>query len=152
MWHCFFCCLSQNVLSHPKTKIIIVLVGDKLPKIYFVVRPWLHQQSIKRLKPTSQLRLKHQSEQFWVAEKTTKRGGALKRPAPLCVFLGSQNSSNCCFSLVFVGFNLLILCWLAGANDEVHSFKFNLYFLTFETWASSKKLQQVNLGQKLQLF
>ena len=37
--------------------------------------------------------------------------------------------STCCFvgvsfylliySLVFVGFNLLILCWLAGANDEV---------------------------------
>ena len=78
-------------------------------------------------------RFKHQSEQFWVAEKTTKGGGALKRPAPLCSFLGSQNSSNCCLSLVFVGFNLLILCWLAGANDEVHSFKFNSYFLTFET-------------------
>ena len=31
-------------------------------------------------------RLKHQSEQFWVAEKTTKGGGALKRPAPLCSF------------------------------------------------------------------
>ena len=45
---------------------------------------------------------------------------------------GSQNSSNCCLSLVFVGFNLLILCWLAGANDEVHSFKFKPYFLTFE--------------------
>ena len=75
------------------------------------------QQRIKRLKPTN-TRLKHQSEQFWVAEKTTK---------------GSQNSSNCCLSLVFVGFNLLILCWLAGANDEVHSFKFNPYFLTFET-------------------
>ena len=83
------------------------------------------QQRIKRLKPTSQLRLKHQSEQFWFAEKNTKGGGALKRPAPLCGFLGSQNSSNCCLSLVFVGFNLLILCWLAGANDEVHSFKFN---------------------------
>ena len=80
------------------------------------------QQRIKRLKPTN-TRLKHQSEQFWVAEKTTKGGGALKRPAPLCVFLGSQNSSNCCLNLVFVlsilWFNLLILCWLAGANDEV---------------------------------
>ena len=53
------------------------------------------------------------------AQKTTKGGGALKRPAPLCGFLGSQNSSNCCLSLVFIGFNLLILCWLAGANDEV---------------------------------
>ena len=41
--------------------------------------------------------------------------------------------SDWCLSLVFVGFNLLILCWLAGANDEVHSFKFNPYFLTFET-------------------
>ena len=65
--------------------------------------------------------------------KKPQGGGALKRPARLCVFLGSQNSSNCCLSLVFVGFNLLILCWLAGANDEVHSFKFNPYFLTFET-------------------
>ncbi len=36
-------------------------------------------------------------------------------------------------SLVFVGFHLLILCWLAGANDEVHSFKFNRnhYFVDF---------------------
>ena len=82
------------------------------------------QQRIKRLKPTN-TRLKHQSEQFWVAEK-------LQRAAPLCSFLRSQNSSNCCLSLVFVGFNLLIICWLAGANDEVHSFKFNPYFLTFE--------------------
>ena len=73
-------------------------------------------------------RFKHQSEQFWVAEKTTKGGGALKRPAPLCVFLGSQNSSNCCLNLVFVlsilWFNLLILCWLAGANDELYFWKF----------------------------
>ena len=37
-------------------------------------------------------------------------------------------------ALVFVGFNILILCWLAGANDEVHSFKFNPYYLTFEIW------------------
>ena len=27
-------------------------------------------------------RLKHQSEQFWFAQKPTKGGGALKRPAP----------------------------------------------------------------------
>ena len=94
------------------------------------------QQIIKRLNQRverTNTRFKHQSEQFWVAEKNTKGGGTLKRPAPLCVFLGSQNSSNCCLSLVFVGFNLLILCWLAGANDEVHSFKFNPYYLTFET-------------------
>ena len=75
------------------------------------------QQRIKRLKPTN-TRLKHQSEQLFVTEKTTKR------PAPLCSFLGSQNSSNCCLIRVFVGFNLLIICWLAGANVEVHSFKF----------------------------
>ena len=81
------------------------------------------QQIIKRLKATN-TRLKHQSEQFWVAEKT-QRGAGRFAPRPLCVFLGSQNSSNCCLSLVFVGFTLLILCWLAGANDEVHSFKFN---------------------------
>ncbi len=37
----------------------------------------------------------------------------------------SENESNCCLNLVFVGFNLLSFCWLAGANDEVHSFKFN---------------------------
>ena len=50
-------------------------------------------------------RLKHQSEQFWVAEKPTKGGGALERPVPRCSFLRSQNCSNCCLSLVFVGFN-----------------------------------------------
>ena len=33
------------------------------------------QQRIKKLKPTN-TRLKHQSEQLWVAEKTTKGGGA----------------------------------------------------------------------------
>ena len=32
--------------------------------------------------------------------RPTKGGGALKRPAPLCRCL-SQNSSNCCLSLVF---------------------------------------------------
>ena len=62
------------------------------------------QQRIKILKPTN-MRLKQQSEQFWVAEKNTKGGGAPKRPAPLCSFLRSQNSSNCCLSLVFVGKN-----------------------------------------------
>ena len=31
-------------------------------------------------------RLKHQSEQFWVAEKPTKGGGALKRPTPFVGF------------------------------------------------------------------
>ena len=67
--------------------------------------------------------------------KKHKGGRGAKAPRPLCVFLGSQNSSNCCLSLVFVGFNLLILCWLAGANDELHSFKFNPYFLTFETFS-----------------
>ena len=93
--------------------------------MYFVIRPWLHQQIIKISMPTN-TRLKHQSEQFWVAEQF------FKRPAPLCGS-ATQNSSNCCLSLVFVGFNPLILCWLAGANDEVHSFKFNPYFSTFET-------------------
>ena len=60
----------------------------------------------------------------------------VKRPAPLCSFSATQICSDWCLSLVFVGFNLLILCWFAGANDEVHSFKFNPYFLTLETFAS----------------
>ena len=44
--------------------------------------------------------------------KNLQRGGALKRPAPLCRFFLSQNSSNCCLSLVFFPFNPF---WLAGA-------------------------------------
>ena len=39
------------------------------------------QQRIKRLKPTN-TRLKHQSEQFWVAEKTIKGGRGAKAPRP----------------------------------------------------------------------
>ena len=46
----------------------------KLKRMYFVVRPWLRQQRIKRLKPTN-TRLKHQSEQFWVAEKLQRGAG-----------------------------------------------------------------------------
>ena len=64
--------------------------------------------------------------------KNYKGGRDVLAPRPLCSFSATQNCSDWCLSLVFVGFNLLILCWLAGANDEVHSFKFNPYFLTFE--------------------
>ena len=48
IWCCIFCLctwyLSRTYIiqcgpSHPKTKIIKVIIGDKLPKIYFVVRP-----------------------------------------------------------------------------------------------------------------
>ena len=55
-------------------------------------------------------RFKHQSEQFWVAEKTTKGGGALNL--------------------------LLILCWLAGANDELYFWKFipNYNVGNFDPW------------------
>ena len=74
------------------------------------------QQRIKRLKPTN-TRLKQQFEEFWEPKKT-------QRGAGLCSFSATQNCSDWCLTLVFVGFNLLILCWLAGANDEVHSFKF----------------------------
>ena len=93
-------------------------------------------------------RLKHQSEQFWIAEKTTKGGGALKRPAPLCVFFGSQNYSNCCLSLIFVGFIFLILCWLAGANDEVYFWKFipNYNFDNFGLCVRRATLYNVRSG------
>ena len=60
-------------------------------------------------------RLKHQSEQFVREWEPTKGGGALKRPAPLCRFFLSQNSSNCCLSLVF----------------SFSSFDWNLCILTF---------------------
>ena len=108
------------------------------------------QQQIKILKPTN-TRLKHQSEQFWVAEKLQWGRGA-KAPRPLCSFLRSHNSSNCCLSLVFVGFNLLILCWLAGANDKVHYFKFNPYFLTFETLGIFQKAAKSRPGPKKSSF
>ena len=122
IWCCFFCLciwyLSRTYIihfgpSHPKTKIIKVIIGSL---------------------------------------KNYKGGGALKRPAPLCRFLRSQNSSNCCLSLVFVGFNFLILCWLAGANDEVHYFKFNPYFLTFETLGIFQKAAKNRYGPKIKFF
>ena len=85
------------------------------------------QQRIKRLKPTN-TRLKQQFEEFWEPQKTQRGAGRFSVPPPFVVFSATQNCSDWCLSLVFVGFNLLILCWLAGANDEVHSFKFNPYF------------------------
>ena len=69
------------------------------------------QQRIKRLKPTN-TRLKHQSEQFWVAEKPTRGGAPPKFSPPLCRFLRSQNSSNCCLRSRIFPFNPF---WLAGA-------------------------------------
>ena len=85
------------------------------------------QQRIKRLKPTN-TRLKQQFEEFWEPKKTQRGAGRFSAPPPFVVFSATQNCSDWCLSLVFVGFNLLILCWLAGANDEVHPFKFNHYF------------------------
>ena len=46
-------------------------------------------------------RLKHQSEQFRVAEKPT---------APLCTFLRSQNSSNCCLRSRIFSFQSILAC------------------------------------------
>ena len=61
-----FCSFLEDAQSFKSQEIRV-----KLKRMYFVVRP---------CKPTN-TRLKHQSEQFWVAEKTTK-GGA----PPPCVF------------------------------------------------------------------
>ncbi len=63
-----------------------------------------------------------------------------------------KNCSDSCLSLVFVGFNIFILCWLAGANDEVHVFKFNPYLFTFETLGIFQKDAKIDLGRKIQVF
>ena len=55
-------------------------------------------------------RLKHQSEQFWFAQKPTKGGGLLKRLAPLCRFFSSQNSSNCCLRSRILSFQSFLVC------------------------------------------
>ena len=73
---------------------------------------------MKRLKPTN-TRLKQQFEEFWEPKKTQRGAGRFSAPPPFVVFSATLNCSDWCLSLVFVGFNLLILCWLAGANDEV---------------------------------
>ena len=70
-------------------------------------------------------RFKQQFEEFWEPKKTQRGAGRFSAPPPFVVFAATQNCSDWCLSLVFVGFNFLILCWLAGANDEVHYFKFN---------------------------
>ena len=46
----------------------------------------------------------------------TKGGGTLKRPAALCRFCRSQNSSNCCLRSRIFPFNPF---WLAGANQKI---------------------------------
>ena len=61
-------------------------------------------------------RLKHQSEQFWVAEKTYKVGRRPSAAAPPCMFFCSQNSSNCCLRSRIFPFNPF---WLAGANQKI---------------------------------
>ena len=67
-----------------KTKCQKIGLGLKLKECTSSFAP-ASQQRIKRLKPTN-TRLKHQSEQFWVAEKTTKGGGALRAPPPFMFF------------------------------------------------------------------
>ena len=52
----------------------------------------------------------------------TKGGGALKRPAPLCRFFLSQNSSNCCLKVVF---SLKFYFYL------LFDFYFIIYFIYF---------------------
>ena len=61
-------------------------------------------------------RRKHQSEQFWVAEKPTNKttkGNGLK-PPPLCSFFCrfccSQNSSNCCLRSRIFSFQSILAC------------------------------------------
>ena len=77
----------------------------KLPKYNLSLAPGFTNKELKHqiIRQRTNTRLKHQSEQF-VRENTYNGGGALKRPAPLCRCL-SQNSSNCCLSLVFFPFN-----------------------------------------------
>ena len=61
------------------------------------------QQIIKKIKPTN-TRLKHQSEQFWAAEKNTKGGRGAKAPRPPLCFFGLPKF-----------FELLLksrICWL----------------------------------------
>ena len=61
-----------------KFKIIKVRIEVKLLKIYFVVRPWLHQQRIKRLNQRmkrTNTRFKQQSDQF-VREREREPGRA----------------------------------------------------------------------------
>ena len=77
----------------------------KVPKIYFLRAP-ASQNGLKG----KHTRLKHQSEQFWVAENPTKGGGTLKRPAPLCMFFCSQNSSNCCLRSRIFSFQSILAC------------------------------------------
>ena len=55
-------------------------------------------------------------EQTHVDLEATSNIFELRAPPPFVVFSATQNCSDWCLSLVFVGFNLLILCWLAGAN------------------------------------
>ena len=61
----------------PNPKNINCVVSPRSPKCNFMIRPckpkWIERTNT---------RLKHQSEQLLVAEKTTKGGGALKHPAP----------------------------------------------------------------------
>ena len=57
----------------------------KLKRMYFVVRPWLHQQRIKRLKPTN-TRLKQQFEEFWEPKKTQRGAGREAPRRPLWFF------------------------------------------------------------------
>ena len=81
------------------------LIKSKVHKMNFLRAA----ASQKGLKGTN-TRLKHQSEQF-VREITYKGGRRPSAAAPLCRCL-SQNSSNCCLSLVFFPFNPF---WLAQA-------------------------------------
>ena len=60
------------------------------------------QQRIKRLKPTN-TRLKQQFEEFWEPKKLQRGAGRFSAPPPFVVFSATQNCSDWCLSLVFVG-------------------------------------------------
>ena len=81
------------------------LSKSKVPKMYFLGA----SASQNGLKGTN-TRLKQLSEQFWVAEKHTKGGGGLRPLPPLCMFFGSQNSSNCCLRSRIFSFQSILAC------------------------------------------
>ena len=104
---------------------IDLFASPRSPKCNFMLRPckpkWIERKKYETLSSSS--------KNFWEQKNFGRR-------PPLYVFSATQNCSDWCLSLVFVGFNLLILCWLAG--DEVYSFKF-IPYPTFELWASLMK-------------
>ena len=86
---------------------------------------------------------------FGSLKKTTKGGGALKRPAPLCSFFCSQNSSNCCLRSRIFPFQSILAC---RGSQKVHFVDLGLtWSLTFilycgvQHWYSSLLCRLRNL-------